>query len=132
MYDQISNGNKTMSQTSAVSSALLRRSMRGPDMQVVMASLLSGVSDAAQIPETVVYAIASNRELQNMAVHAGIDLAKLIGKLYTLPPTALRAIQLGVAEFNTMSATEMFGPDGLPSLATLIRLGLVEPQGHAA
>lgn len=124
--------NISVQSTVASASEVLHQNILPAEMQIVAASLFASVSEAAQIPTVVAAAIKSDRAVQYAVARAGIDVQTLRGKLDALPPVALLAIQHGVTQFMTMSANEMFGPNRLPSLATLGRLGLVKAHGQAA
>ncbi|MET4235191.1 hypothetical protein ABIA85_008499 [Bradyrhizobium sp. LA6.10] len=134
MCNQTSKSGSTVSPTTATATdnGLVQKALRAGEMQVVVASLFNGVSDAALIPRTVASAIKSDRAVQYVAARVGVDVPTLLGKLDTLPPAALFAIHRGVQQFRTTSESEMFGPDRLPSIAALARLGLVKPRGPAA
>lgn len=131
MCSQASSSGTVVSPTTGTNK-LQQQTLCAGEMQVVVASLFNGVSDAALIPSTAAAAIKSDRAVRYVAARAGVDVPTLIEKLDTLPPAALSAIKHGVNQYRTMSASEMFGPNRLPSLATLARLGLVKARGAAA
>lgn len=114
------------------SSELLQKTILPAEMQVILASLFDGVEDAGMIPGKVASVMKSSPAVQHVTSRTRVDGQALFDKLDALPPAALIAIQQGVARYRTMSTVEMFGPDNLPSLATLKRLDLVEAPGHAA
>ncbi len=132
MYNQIPNSVTAAIPAIANGGALLRETMFGHEMQVVVASLFEGVSEAEHIPSMVASAIKSSRVVQDIAIRASVHEGLLINKLEALPLYSLQAIQIGVEQFRAASPTEMFGPNRLPSIATLIRLGLVATRGEAA
>lgn len=132
MCSQTSNSGTTVAPTTTNGNEVLQQALFAGEMQVVVASLFGGVSEAALIPGTVASAIKSDRAVQHVAARVGVDVPALLGKLDKLPTEALLAIDYGVKQFLTMSVSEMFGFDRLPSLATLARLSLVRPRGHAA
>lgn len=132
MYNQILNDGTTSVPAIANGGALLRETMFGHEMQVVVASLFEGVSDAEHIPSMVASAIKSSKAVQDMVIRASVHEGLLINKLEALPLNSLQAIQIGVDQFRAASSIEMFGPNRLPSIATLIRLGLVATRGEAA
>ncbi|MBR0866803.1 hypothetical protein JQ614_35740 [Bradyrhizobium diazoefficiens] len=132
MSDQVSSGGTTVAPTSMTGNEVLQQALFAGEMQVVVAALFDGVSDAALIPGAVASAVKSDCAVQYVVARAGVDVPALLGKLDTLPPEALSAIRQGVTQFRTMSESEMFGVDGLPSRATLARLALVKTRGPAA
>jgi hypothetical protein len=113
-------------------SGFLGRTFRPAEMQLVAAALLGGVEDAAQIPAAVAIAAKSNSVIANMARRYSVQIPTLVAKLDAARPATLLAIAYGMMRFRKMRPTEMLGPNALPSLATLRRLGLVKASGHAA
>lgn len=132
MPNQISNAPTAASPTITSGNQLLQQTVSSAEMQVVMASLFEEVSDAAHIPSMVAFAVEANSAVRHVISRSGVDVQALLGKLDALPQAALRAIQHGVSQYRTMNVDEMFGPDRMPSLATLARLGLVKARGQAA
>jgi len=132
MCSQTSNSGTTVSPTIAAGNKRLQQTFIASEMQLVVASLFGGVSQPALIPSTVALAIKSDRAVQYVAARVGVDVPTLLGKLDKLPAEALLALHHGVKQFRTMSVSEMFGANRLPSLATLARLRLVKARGHAA
>jgi len=80
----------------------------------------------------VAFAVEANSAVRHVIARTGVDVQALLGKLDALPQASLRAIQRGVSQYRTMTVDEMFGPDRMPSLATLARLGLVRVRGQSA
>lgn len=132
MCNQTSNSGTTVSPTIAAGNKRLQRTFIAGEMQVVVASLFGGVSQPVLIASAVASAVKSDRAVQNVAARVGVDVPTLLGKLKKLPAEARLALHYGVKQFRSMSASEMFGPNRLPSIATLARLGLVRPRGNAA
>lgn len=132
MCNQTSNSGTTVSPTIAAGNKRLQQTFIAGEMQVVVASLFGGVSQPVLIESAVASAVKSDRAVQYVVARAGVDVPTLLGKLDKLPSEALLALHYGLKQFRTMSASEMFGPNRLPSLATLARLGLVEARGQAA
>lgn len=127
MPNQTSNNHTTTS-----ADHLLQETFSPTEMQVIMASLFEGVSDATHIPGMVAFAVEADSAVRHVISRIGTDVQGLLGKLDALPQAALRAIQHGVSQYRTMTLDEMFGPDRMPSLATLARLGLIRVRGQAA
>ena len=105
MCNQNSNGGATVSPTTTNGNEVLQEVLFAGEMQVVVASLFNGISEAALIPSGVASAIKSSRAVQYVAARAGVDVPTLLGKVDTLPPAALFALKHRVTQFRTMSAT---------------------------
>jgi hypothetical protein len=133
MHNQPSTDDDTTAMPAAMTGReLLQRTFRPAEMQAIVASLFGGAVNSARIPTMVTSAVKSDRTIQRMISRSGIDIGRLVTKLNALPPPVLLAMQQAMSLYRAMSNTEMVGPDKLPSLATLRRLGLVKSTGAAA
>lgn len=118
-------------ETMKAEKAGLRMKFRPAEAQIIFLALYD-VRDETAALETRLATGLSESWAQDFAARLKIESDALINKVRSLTPGAKRALEDGAAQLRRMPIEKAVGPNGLPSLVALRRLGFVSAFGPAA
>ena len=109
----------------------LQTAYSAAEMQIIVLALFDRRDETAAV-ETRLTAGLSESWVQHFATRVKVEPEALIDKTRRLTLGAKRALEDGVTQLQRLPIQEVIGPNQLPSLVVLRRLGFVSVEGPAA